>query len=153
MLKGGPGSERAVSLATGAGVAKALRSLGADVSEVDVADANFVLPNDTELAFIALHGTFGEDGQVQQILEDRGVAYTGEGVAESQLAFDKIRSKEKFRACGVATPDWEVIRAGQRPSLPLPFVIKPPREGSTVGVYIVRQEAEVARALTEVAQN
>ena len=152
VLKGGLSSERAVSLVTGAGVAKALRSLGAEVSEVDVADASFVLPNDTELAFIALHGTFGEDGQVQQILEDRGVAYTGEGVTESQLAFDKIRSKEKFRAQGVATPESEVIRAGEQCSLPLPFVIKPPREGSTVGVHIVRQEAEVAAALAEVAK-
>jgi D-alanine-D-alanine ligase len=152
VLKGGPSSERAVSLATGAGIAKALRSLGADVSEVDVAEANFVLPNDTELAFIALHGTFGEDGQVQQILEDRGVAYTGEGVAESQLAFDKIRSKEKFREHGVATPEWEVICAGEQPRISLPFVIKPPRQGSTVGVHIVRQETEVERALREVAK-
>jgi len=152
VLKGGPGSERAVSLATGAGIAKALRSLGADVFEVDVTGPNFVMPNDTELAFIALHGTFGEDGEVQQILEDRGVAYTGEGVAESQLAFDKIRSKEKFRDAGVATPKWEIIRAAGQPSLPFPFVIKPPRQGSTVGVYIVRREAEVDRALTEVAK-
>ena len=76
--------------------AKALRSLGAIVTEVDVENSDFALPNDTELAFIALHGTFGEDGQVQQILEDRGVPYTGEGVAESRLAFDKIPSKEKF---------------------------------------------------------
>jgi D-alanine-D-alanine ligase len=152
VLMGGPSSERDVSLATGAGVAKALRLLGADVSEVNVADANFVLPNDIEIAFIALHGTFGEDGQLQQILEDRGVAYTGEGVAESRLAFDKIRSKETFRAQGVSTPEWEVIRAGEQPSLPLPFVIKPPREGSTVGVHVVRQESEVAGALAEVAK-
>ena len=77
VLKGGPGAERDVSLATGAGVAKALRSLGANVTEVDVRDADFELPADVDLAFIALHGTFGEDGQVQKILEDRGVAYTG----------------------------------------------------------------------------
>ena len=97
---GGPGSERDVSLATERGVAKALRSLGADVTEVDVRDANFELPADVDLAFIALHGTFGEDGQVQQILEDRGVAYTGEDVEGSRIAFDKIRSKEKFRDAG-----------------------------------------------------
>ena len=109
VLKGGPGSERDVSLATGTGVGKALRSLGAIVTEVDVEDADFALPNDIELAFIALHGTFGEDGQVQQILEDRGVPYTGEGVAESRLAFDKIPSKEKFTTHGVATPHWEII--------------------------------------------
>ena len=152
VLKGGPGSERAVSLATGAGVAKALRSLGANVTEVDVENADFALPNDIELAFIALHGTFGEDGQVQQILEDRGVPYTGEGVAESRLAFDKIPSKEKFTTHGVATPQWEIIHLGEQPTLPLPFVIKAPRQGSTVGVYIVKEEAQVAAALSEAAQ-
>ena len=85
------------------------------MTEVDVADPDFDLPDDTELAFIALHGTFGEDGQVQQILEDRGVPYTGEGVAESRLAFDKIPSKEKFTTHGVATPHWEIIRAASSP--------------------------------------
>ncbi len=151
VLKGGPGSERAVSLATGAGVARALRSLGAEVTEVDVENADFSLPNGTELAFIALHGTFGEDGQVQQILEDREIPYTGEGVAESRLAFDKIPSKERFTRHGVTTPHWEIIRDGERPTLPLPYVIKAPRQGSTVGVYIVKAESEVASALREAA--
>ena len=109
---GGPGSEREVSLASGAGVAKALRSLGAEVTEVDVENADFVLPAGTELAFIAMHGTFGEDGQVQQILEERGIPYTGEGVAGSELAIDKIATKESFPQHGVPTPDWEMIRHG-----------------------------------------
>jgi D-alanine-D-alanine ligase len=152
VLKGGPGSERAVSLVTGAGVAGALRSLGAKVTEVDVENPDFILPNDTELAFIALHGTFGEDGQVQQILEDRGLPYTGEGVEESRLAFDKIPSKQKFTEHGVTTPPWEKIRVGQQPTLALPYVIKAPRQGSTVGVYIVKEEAEVAAALREAAK-
>ena len=149
VLMGGPGSEREVSLATGAGVAKALRSLGADVTEVDVRGADFALPSGTELAFVAIHGTFGEDGQVQQILEERGVAYTGEGVEESRIAFDKILSKEKFDAHGVTTPEWEIVRAGEKPSLPLPLVIKAPRQGSTVGVYIVKDEAALAAALED----
>ena len=68
VLMGGPGSERDVSLATGRGIAKALRSLDAEVLDVDVRDENFQLPHDVDLAFIALHGTFGEDGQVQKIL-------------------------------------------------------------------------------------
>src|ERR1051325_4593848 len=85
VLMGGPGSERKVSLATGAGISKAMRSLGIDVVDVDVRDENFSLPNNVDLAFIALHGTFGEDGQVQQILEDRGITYTGDGVKESEL--------------------------------------------------------------------
>ncbi|MEY2584330.1 MAG: D-alanine-D-alanine ligase, partial [Verrucomicrobiota bacterium] len=124
VLMGGPGSERDVSMATGKGVAKALRSLGATVTEVDVKGADFTLPAETELAFIALHGTFGEDGQVQQILEERGVPYTGEGASESELAFNKIRSKEAFQRHGVPTPYWQIITAAQRPTMPIPFVIK-----------------------------
>ncbi len=113
---------------------------------------DFVLPNDTELAFIALHGTFGEDGQVQQILEDRGVPYTGEDVEKSRLAFDKIESKKKFSQHGVATPTWEIIHTGQQPTLPIPYVIKAPRQGSTVGVYIVKEESAVATDLSEAAK-
>ena len=151
VLMGGPGSERDVSMATGKGVAKALRSLGAEVSEVDVKGADFELPDGTELAFIALHGTFGEDGQVQKILEDRGVPYTGEGVAESELAFNKIRSKEAFRRHDITTPYWQIITLGQRPTIPIPFVIKAPCQGSTVGVHIIRNEREVDAAITDAA--
>ena len=149
VLMGGPGSERDVSMATGKGVAKALRSLGADVTEVDVKGADFELPAGTELAFIAIHGTFGEDGQVQQILEDRGVLYTGEGVAESELAFNKIRSKEAFHQHNVTTPYWQIITSGQRPTTPIPFVIKAPRQGSTVGIHIIRNEREVDAAIAD----
>ena len=90
VLMGGPGSERDVSLATGRGVSKALRSLGAEVVDVDVHDENFTLPKDVDLAFITIHGTFGEDGQLQEILEKRGVPYTGDAVQASRAAFDKI---------------------------------------------------------------
>ncbi|HEX8076697.1 MAG TPA: D-alanine--D-alanine ligase [Chthoniobacterales bacterium] len=149
VLMGGPGAERDVSVATGKGVAKALRSLGAEVTEVDVKGADFPLPDGVELAFIALHGTFGEDGQVQQILEERGVPYTGEGVAGSELAFNKIRSKEAFQRHNVATPYWQIITASQRPTIPIPFVIKTPRQGSTVGVHIIRNEREVDAAVAD----
>ena len=88
VLMGGPGSEREVSLATGRGVAKALRSLGAEVIEIDVRNEDFELPNDVDLAFITIHGTFGEDGQIQKILERRGIAYTGEGVTHER---DRVR--------------------------------------------------------------
>ena len=152
VLMGGPGSERDVSLATGQGVSKALRSLGAEVAEIDVRDENFQLPNDVDLAFLTIHGTFGEDGQLQKILERRGIAYTGEGIEGSQSAFDKIRAKEKFREHGVTTPLWEVIHPGQRPTIPLPIVVKPPREGSTVGVVIVKNEDEIESAISEAAK-
>jgi D-alanine-D-alanine ligase len=149
VLMGGPGSERDVSFATGKGVAKALRSLGAEVTEVDVRGPDFALPPGIDLAFIALHGTFGEDGQVQRILEQRGIAYTGDGVDESELAFDKIRSKEAFRQHGVSTPYWQVVTIGQRPTIPIPFVIKAPRQGSTVGVHIIKSEREIDAALAD----
>ncbi len=151
VLMGGPGAERDVSLATGRGVAKALRTFIPEVTEVDVRDGEFSLPDGVELAFIALHGTFGEDGQVQRILERRGVAYTGEGVAESERAFDKISTKERFRDRGIATPEWEVVAAGVKPTIPIPFVLKAPRQGSTVGVYIIKSADQVSAAVKEAA--
>ena len=149
VLMGGPGSEREVSLATAHGVSKSLRSLGIDVVEVDVRDENFALPKDVDLAFITIHGTFGEDGQLQKILEDRGVRYTGDGVEGSRNAFDKILSKQKFLEHKVATPESEVIDASQRPKISVPLVVKPPRQGSTVGVVIVKSESELDRAIKE----
>ena len=152
VLMGGPGSEREVSLATARGVSKALRSLGAEVLDVDVRGESFHLPDDVDLAFLTIHGTFGEDGSLQKVLEARGIPYTGDGVEESRTAFDKICSKEKFRAHGVTTPLWEVIRPGQRPTLPLPIVVKPPREGSTVGVIIVKSDRDLDLAIAEAAK-
>src|SRR5438552_8038330 len=149
VLMGGPGSERDVSLATGRGVSKALRSLGADIIDVDVRDENFLLPKDVDLAFLTIHGTFGEDGQLQKILEGRGVAYTGDGVEGSRAAFDKFLSKEKFREHNVVTPEWEVIELGQRPKISVPLVLKPPCQGSTVGVVIVKKESELDSAMVE----
>jgi len=152
VLMGGPGSERDVSLATGRGVSKALRSLGAEVVDVDVRDENFELSHDVDLAFLTIHGTFGEDGQLQQILEDRGVAYTGDGIEESRIAFDKILSKERFRENNVTTAYWQVVKSGQRPTIPLPIVVKPPRQGSTVGVVIVKNARELDSAVAEAAK-
>ncbi len=149
VLMGGPGSERDVSLATGHGVSKALRSLGADVIEVDVRDENFALPKDVDLAFNTIHGTFGEDGQLQKLLEERGVPYTGDGVEASLAAFDKILSKEKFLEHNVVTPEWEVIEVGQRPTISVPLVVKPARQGSTVGVVIVKTASELESAMVE----
>ena len=152
VLMGGPGSERDVSLATGRGVSKALRSLDVEVVDVDVRDENFRLPKDVGLAFITIHGTFGEDGQLQKILDDRGIPYTGDGVEESRIAFDKILTKEKFRERNVVTPEWEVVDAGRRPKIPVPLVVKPARQGSTVGVVIVKNESEVDSAMKEAAK-
>jgi D-alanine-D-alanine ligase len=152
VLMGGPGSERRVSLASGAGVATALRSLGADVSEVDVNGPDFVVPAGTEVAFNVIHGTFGEDGQLQRILEARGIPYTGEGVTGSELAIDKIATKKRFHERGVPTAAFEILRNGTAPTLPLPYVVKAPREGSSVGVFILREAAKVDGVLAEARQ-
>ena len=83
-----------------------------------------------DVAFLAIHGTFGEDGQIQQILEDRGVPYTGDGVKESRTAFDKIESKKKFEAAGVTTPRWQIIGSNERPTLSASFR----DQGATTGL-------------------
>lgn len=149
LLMGGPGKERPVSLNSGAAVAKALRSLGANVQEIDVSGPDFTIPEKTELVFNMIHGTFGEDGQLQSILDQLGVSYTGEGEVGSRLAFDKIASKRKFDEAGVPNAKWEILTAGQTTSLPLPLVAKPPREGSSVGVHIVQKSEELAAALED----
>ena len=149
VLMGGPGSERKVSLKSGEGVVEALRSIGAAVTAVDVAGEDFIVPAGTRVAFNVIHGTFGEDGQVQRILESRGIPYTGEGVRGSELAIDKIASKRRFVERGVPTAKSEIIRDGARPSLPPPLVIKAPKEGSSVGVFIVKTQAELEDALAQ----
>jgi len=142
VLMGGPGAEREISLRSGAAVACALRACGAIVNEVDVTGPDFVLPPATDLAFNIVHGTFGEDGQLQQILEDRGIPYTGEGVEGSRLAFDKILSKQKFDNAGVPTAQWHILRRGESPTIAPPCVVKAPRQGSSVGVHIIRDASE-----------
>lgn len=152
VLMGGPGSERAVSLRSGAAVARALRAAGAEVTEIDVTGPDFVVPAGTDLVFNIIHGTFGEDGQLQSILESRGLAYTGEGVEGSRIAFDKILSKEKFDQAGVPTAGWHIIRQGEKPKFQPPFVIKAPKQGSSVGVHIIKDESQIEAALADCFQ-
>ncbi len=152
VLMGGPGSEREVSLTSGAAVVDALRAAGCRAEPVVVAGTDVALPAATGLAFNVIHGTFGEDGALQQLLEDRGVPYTGAGVASSRLAFDKLAAKRRFLAAGVPTPAFELLdcSAGPaRPAMPPPFVVKPPREGSSVGVHIVREAAAAPAAIAD----
>lgn len=155
VLMGGPSTEREVSLRSGAACAAALRRAGRDVYEVDVRGPDFRLRPGTAVAFLALHGTFGEDGEVQRLLEARGITYTGCGVEASHDCFDKVRSKQFFVAAGVPTPAYEVVSRdyGARSaalSLRPPLVVKPACQGSSVGVTIVRHGgAVVTRALKE----
>jgi D-alanine-D-alanine ligase len=103
-----------------------------------------------DTAFIALHGRGGEDGSIQGALELMGLPYTGSGVLASALALDKIMAKRMFRAVGIPTPDWVELGPGSYDdpiSLDYPLVVKPNREGSTIGISVVREEEELAGAI------
>jgi D-alanine-D-alanine ligase len=152
LLMGGPGKERDVSLRSGAAVAKALRAAGARVEEIDIRTPDITLPDSIDLAFNIIHGTFGEDGQLQSLLHDRGISYTGEGIEGSRLAFDKILSKKAFDRARVPTSKWEKIRRGEAPSLSLPYVVKAPRQGSSVGVHIISDSTALPAALEDCFQ-
>lgn len=155
VLMGGPGSERDVSLASGKAVVNALQGLGLKVTGVDVTSKDINLPADTGLAFNVIHGTFGEDGQLQELLESKGIPYTGAGVKSSRTAFDKNLAKEVFIAAGVPTPKAEILDVSAGPKLPsfsAPFVVKPPREGSSVGVHIVKDPSQAESAIAAAAQ-
>ena len=153
VLKGGPGSERDVSLRSGASVASALRSIGADVTEIEVIGTEVEIPSGTELVFNLIHGTFGEDGDLQALLEERGIPYTGEGVKESRVAFDKILTKQALTRAGVPTPRSEILKSGEKPTLPLPIVIKAPCQGSSVGVHLIHEASAIDPALADCLQH
>lgn len=153
LLMGGPGSEREVSLTSGKAVLEALRNEGfTNVTPVIVDTERPEIPAGTELCYNIIHGTYGEDGGLQSYLEELGLPYTGAGAATSRACFDKVLTKEAMVAAGVPTPASEVIPAGAMPSIPVPCVIKPPCEGSSVGVQIVREESQLAAAVAEAAR-
>lgn len=146
VLEGGPSQEREVSLRTGQAVTAALRQLGYPVEEIDPRDGDLLVPEGTDIVFLCLHGTFGEDGQVQRLLLRRGIPFTGSGPDASERAFDKSWSKEIFGKAGVPTPRWTLARSADKPPLPLPFVIKPARQGSSIGVSRVFEEEDYPEA-------
>jgi D-alanine-D-alanine ligase len=147
VLMGGIGEERDISIQSGTCVAQALKEASLDVVTADIGPDNLDVLEDTsiDVFFIALHGRFGEDGQLQQIMEDKSLCYTGSGPAASRLAFDKLAAKECFIKAGIMTPkvvrfdsrikpehfEQQLLQLGGR------FVVKPVRQGSTIGVSIV----------------
>jgi D-alanine-D-alanine ligase len=152
VMLGGPSAEREVSLRSGAGVAQALRSLGHHITEVDPKDGTFILPKKTEVVFLALHGTFGEDGLVQQELGKLGVTYTGCDSVASRVAFDKVLTKQRCIETGVPTAKFIVVDSDKTP-WPMgwqpPVVVKPVRQGSSVGLQFVERVADWSEALRE----
>ena len=153
VMLGGPSAEREVSLRSGSGVVKALRSLGHTVFEIDPKTPDWVLPPGTDVVCLApLHGTYGEDGQVQGQLEKLGVVYTGCDSESSRLAFDKVITKKLCIKAGVPTAEFAVVdseKALLPENLQLPLVVKPIRQGSSVGLRFVERAADWQGALAE----
>jgi D-alanine-D-alanine ligase len=146
VLMGGPSAEREISLLSGNAILAALRSRGVDAHAFDPAQRSLCeLPReDFDRVFIALHGRFGEDGTVQGALEVLGIPYTGSGVMASALAMDKWRTKLVWMASGIPTPRYRMVDAGTDwwsvvAALGLPLIVKPAREGSTIGLSKVTQ--------------
>lgn len=152
VMLGGPSAEREVSLRSGAAVASALRSLGHHVHELDPRDDRWTLPEGTEVVFLALHGTYGEDGTVQRRLEGLRLPYTGCDAEASRIAFDKVLTKRRCLEAGLVTARFAVLdQAGV--SWPMgwqpPVVLKPVRQGSSVGLQFVERVADWPRGLAE----
>jgi len=152
VMLGGPSAEREVSLQSGAAVVRALRSLGHTVDPLDPRDDSWTLVAGTEVVFLALHGTYGEDGTVQRHLEALGLPYTGCDFEASRIAFDKVMTKRRCVQAGVPTARFEVFTspkatwpAGWQP----PVVLKPVRQGSSVGLQFVERVEDWNAALAE----
>jgi D-alanine-D-alanine ligase len=154
VLYGGPGSEREVSLKSGSAVAAALESLGHAVHRVDLRPEDLsAIERPVDVVFIALHGTFGEDGRLQQILDQRGVRYCGSGAAASALAMDKVAAKCRFIEEEIPTPTFDVVTADRisrvLESRTPPLVVKPVAEGSSVDCRLARGATELRQCLQD----
>lgn len=165
VLAGGTSAEREVSLKSGSAVCKALMDLGYDAVFIDVSDTvcHTIREKGVDIAFIALHGGHGENGAIQGMLEVMGIPYTGSGVLASALAMDKEASKMAFISHNIPVAPFIVVRRKEAEDrgrsntpvicatagFPLPWVVKPATEGSSIGVSIVREEAEVEGALKQ----
>jgi D-alanine-D-alanine ligase len=154
VLMGGRSAEREISLKSGTMVLNALKKSGVDAHAFDPRDSSLqeLKAQRFERAFIALHGRFGEDGTVQGALEYLGIPYTGSGVMASALAMDKWRTKLLWQAAGLPTPAWEVVTAQTDPAglasrLKLPLMVKPAREGSSIGMSKVTSVEKILPAL------
>lgn len=157
VLKGGRSAEREVSLNTGAQVSAALLESGFDIVEIDTGDDEFLLElsrAESDVAFICLHGRFGEDGTVQGLCELLELPYVGSGVLASALAMDKVMSKRVFACSGLPTPEYLVLTRGREfdtevitARLGDKTVVKPANEGSAIGVTIVHEPVELPAAI------
>jgi D-alanine-D-alanine ligase len=153
VLKGGDGSEREVSLNSGAAISTALRNAGYIVDEIDIKTCK--LPEaalNADAVFPALHGSWGENGDIQKLMEDAGIKFVGCGSTVSRLVMDKIASKKLMDKENIPTPAWCTITEDNSvlpESMDFPLVVKAPCEGSTVGIFIVNSQDEYEKILPE----
>ncbi len=159
LLAGGKSNEREISLSSGEGAREALRTAGFEVVDIDPAnpdDLKRLIEEHFDVAFLCLHGKYGEDGTVQGLLDIIGIPYTCSGVWASAVAMDKPKAKVFYERAGVATPPSITVNKGQEVSpadiiekLGNRVVVKPGTEGSAIGVFIVEGEADIAGALVK----
>ncbi len=165
VLMGGPSSEHVISLKSGHGVVEALTRRGWLVQAIEIPYESTVeqasqcarralTEREVDVAFIALHGPFGEDGTIQRLCESLGVVYTGSSAQASQAGLDKVASRRRFERIGLRVPQWQVVDAADRErceqlrkTLQLPVVVKPTNQGSSLGVSIVRERGGFASAI------
>lgn len=157
VLSGGPGAEREVSLNSGRNIAETLRSLGHHVHLADIGPDDLqALDIPADMVFIALHGTFGEDGQVQRILDKRGIRYCGSDALASALAMNKLAAKSRFIEAGIPTPRFDVVTEGRVKDVarrwPRPVVVKPIAEGSSVDCEIIDDYKTLLAQLTRLTK-
>jgi D-alanine-D-alanine ligase len=158
VLMGGPSTEREISLKSGKAVCVALRESGLKVLDIDIKtdsieeNISLIKSHKINCAFLALHGRFGEDGQMQRILEIIKIPYTGSGVEASRLAMDKVASRKIFQAHGLKVPKYRVVDKPPTDynldnDLGLPLVIKPATHGSSIGLSIIDKEEDLSSAM------
>jgi D-alanine-D-alanine ligase len=158
VLMGGPSAEREISLQSGEAVYTALKDIGADVSKLDITSDSqrethdLISNNNIDIAFIALHGPFGEDGRIQNILQGLGMPYTGSGPRASFLAMDKIASRQIFVRLGLKVPasqfiDKNIYQNTDNLFAGFPLVVKPATQGSSIGLSIVDNKEDLLKAL------
>jgi len=156
VLCGGPSAEREVSLQSGNAVAEALRRRGHEVFVSDIGpDQTSALDHPADVVFPALHGPFGEDGTVQRMLEERRLPFVGSGSQASAVAMDKVLTKQAVAKAGVSTPRYEVwdaamLKSRTQTDLPMPVVVKPADQGSSVATFILRDADEFPAAVNKV---
>lgn len=154
VLYGGPSDEREISLISGKAVIEGLRAAGHEVYPSDISPEDLSgLDVECDVIFPVLHGQFGESGELQEILEQRGLPFVGSGSVASRIGIDKIATKQAWHDAGLPTPEWQVItRSAPRPALQLPLVIKPIDSGSSIDVAICHTPLEVERACAAVLE-